>query len=153
MISENAWGLRPPLCTYKLNMVRITSWGWWDKWDDTTLQTQDSKFEHWRSEAEHATSRSQRIPTIFNARAGRARDLQLSKQAAYTTAPEPLIEWDVASVSGLFYSHAIGLLIHTTQTGSPHALLSALPPPPPWVSPLCTLWWYPWCKGRPRAAI
>ena len=61
---------------------------------------------------------------------GRARDLQLSKQAAYTTAPEPRIEWDVASVSGLFYSHAIGLLIHTTQTGSPHALLSALPPPP-----------------------
>ena len=31
----------------------------------TVLQTQDSKFEPWRSEAEHATSRSQRLPTIL----------------------------------------------------------------------------------------
>ena len=35
------------------------------EWDDTVLQTQDSKFEPWRSEAEHATSRSQRLPTIL----------------------------------------------------------------------------------------
>ena len=33
--------------------------------DDTVLQTQDSKFEPWRSEAEHATSRSRRLPTIL----------------------------------------------------------------------------------------
>ena len=58
-------GFRPPLCTYRLNWARITSWGWWDDWDDTVLQTQDSKFEPWRSEAEHATSRSRRLPTIL----------------------------------------------------------------------------------------
>ena len=22
------------LCTYRLNLVRRTSWGWWDEWDD-----------------------------------------------------------------------------------------------------------------------
>ena len=57
---------RPPLCKYKLNRARRTSWGWWDEWNDPAPQTQDSKFESWRSEAEHATSRSQRLPTILN---------------------------------------------------------------------------------------
>ena len=61
----NESGFRPPLCTYRLNWARRTSWGWWDDWDDTVLQTQDSKFESWRSEAEHATSRSRRLPTIL----------------------------------------------------------------------------------------
>ena len=68
MINEMKWnesGFRPPLCTYRLNWARRTSWGWWDDWDDTVLQTQDSKFEPWRSEAEHATSRSRRLPTIL----------------------------------------------------------------------------------------
>ena len=67
-INEMKWnesGFRPPLCTYRLNWARRTSWGWWDDWDDTVLQTQDSKFEPWRSEAEHATSRSRRLPTIL----------------------------------------------------------------------------------------
>ena len=41
--------LRPLLCTYRLNWARRISRGWWD---DTALQTQDSKFEPWRSEAE-----------------------------------------------------------------------------------------------------
>ena len=54
----NESGFRPPLCTYRLNWPRRTSWGWWDDWDDTVLQTQDLKFEPWRSEAEHATSRN-----------------------------------------------------------------------------------------------
>ena len=69
----NESGFRPPLCTYRLNWARRTSWGWWDDWDDTVLQTQDSKFEPWRSEAEHATSRSRRLPTIltFTRRWGR----------------------------------------------------------------------------------
>ena len=62
MAEWNESGFRPPLCTYRLNWARRTSWGWWD---DTVLQTQDSKFEPWRSEAEHATSRSQRLPTIL----------------------------------------------------------------------------------------
>ena len=61
----NESGFRPPLCTYRLNWARRTSWGWWDDWDDTVLQTPDSKFEPWRSEAEHATSRSHRLPTIL----------------------------------------------------------------------------------------
>ena len=64
---EKKWnesGFRPPLCTYRLNWARRTSWGWWVDWDDTVLQTQDSKFEPWRSEAEHTTSRSRRFPTI-----------------------------------------------------------------------------------------
>ena len=61
----NESGFRPPLCTYRLNWARRTSWGWWDDWDDTVLQTQDSKFVPWRSEAEHATSRSRRFPTIL----------------------------------------------------------------------------------------
>ena len=45
----NESGFRPPLCTYRLNWARRTSWGWWDDWDDTVLQTQDSKFEPWSS--------------------------------------------------------------------------------------------------------
>ena len=61
----NESGFRPLLCTYRLNWAMRTSWGWWDDWDDTVLQTQDSKFEPWRSEAEHATSRSRRLPTIL----------------------------------------------------------------------------------------
>ena len=61
----NESGFRPPLCKYRLNWARRTSWGWWDDWDDTVLHTQDSKFEPWRSEAEHATSRSRRLPTIL----------------------------------------------------------------------------------------
>ena len=61
----NEWGFRPPLCTYRLNWAERTSWGWWDEWDDTALQTQDSKFEPWRSEAEHATSRSRRLPQYW----------------------------------------------------------------------------------------
>ena len=40
-----------------VNWARRTFWGWWDECDDTALQTQDSKFEPWRSKAEHATSR------------------------------------------------------------------------------------------------
>ena len=54
----NESGFRPVLCTYRLNWARGTSWEWWDERDDTVLQTQDSKFEPWRSEVEHATSRS-----------------------------------------------------------------------------------------------
>ena len=46
---------------------------WWDEWDDTALQTHDSKFKPWRSEVEHATSQSRRFPTIlhFYKRAGK----------------------------------------------------------------------------------
>ena len=73
----NESGFRPPLCTYRLNWAR-TSWGWWDDWDDTVLQTQDSKFEPWRSEAEHATSRSRRLPTILTFTRGWGRNIFVS---------------------------------------------------------------------------
>ena len=78
---EQKWnesGFRPPLCTYRLNWARRTSWGWWDDWDDTVLQTQDSKFEPWRSEAEHATSRSRRLPTILTFTRGWGRNIFVS---------------------------------------------------------------------------
>ena len=74
----NESGFRPPLCTYRLNWARRTSWGWWDDWDDTVLQTQDSKFGPWRSEAEHATSRSRRLPTILTFTRGWGRNIFVS---------------------------------------------------------------------------
>ena len=74
----NESGFRPPLCTYRLNWARRTSWGWWDDWDDTVLQTQDSKFKPWRSEAEHATSRSRRLPTILTFTRGWGRNIFVS---------------------------------------------------------------------------
>ena len=74
----NESGFRPLLCTYRLNWARRTSWGWWDDWDDTVLQTQDSKFEPWRSEAEYATSRSRRLPTILTFTRGWGRNIFVS---------------------------------------------------------------------------
>ena len=83
-IKWNESGFRPPLCTYRLNWARRTSWGWWDDWDDTVLQTQDSKFEPWRSEAEHATSRSRRLPTILTFTRGWGRNTFCFFQTAET---------------------------------------------------------------------
>ena len=74
----NESGFRPPLYTYRLNWARRTSWGWWDDWDDTVLQAQDSKFGPWRSEAEHATSRSRRLPTILTFTRGWGRNIFVS---------------------------------------------------------------------------
>ena len=54
------------MCTYRLNWARRNSRRWWDEWDHTTLQTQNSKFLSRRSEVKHATSRSRRLPTILN---------------------------------------------------------------------------------------
>ena len=80
----NESGFRPPLCTYRLNWARRASWGWWDDWDDTVLQTQDSKFEPWRSEAEHATSRSRRLPAILTFTRGWGRNIFCFFQTAET---------------------------------------------------------------------
>ena len=80
----NESGFRPPLCTYRLNWARRTSWGWWDDWDDTVLQTQDSKFEPWRSEVEHATSRSRRLPAILTFTRGWGRNIFCFFQTAET---------------------------------------------------------------------
>ena len=80
----NESGFRPPLCTYRLNWARRTSWGWWDDWDDTVLQTQDSKFEPSRSEAEHATSRSRRLSAILTFTRGWGRNIFCFFQTAET---------------------------------------------------------------------
>ena len=89
----------------RLNWARRTSWG---RWDEITLLSRHRhrKFEPRRSDAEHATSWSRRLPTILNiyewARkkyfvslklegqsGARTRDLRHSKKAALTTAPRP----------------------------------------------------------------
>ena len=80
----NESGFRPPLCTYRLNWVKRTSWGWWNDWDDTVLQTQDSKFEPWRSEAEHATFRSRRLSAILTFTRGWGRNIFCFFQTAET---------------------------------------------------------------------
>ena len=71
----NESGFRPLLCTYRLNWARRTSWGWWN---GTALQTQDSKFKPWRSETEHVTSRSRRLPTILSFTSGWGRNILVS---------------------------------------------------------------------------
>ena len=63
----------------------------WDEWGDTVLQTHDSKFGPWRSEAEHATSQSRRLPTILNLYewAGKKRfvSLKLENQSVFQNTP------------------------------------------------------------------
>ena len=124
----NESGFRPPLCTYRLNWARRTSWGWWDDWDDTVLQTQDSKFEPWRSEAEHATSRSRRLPAILTFTRGWGRNIFVSfkppspgteprtlawKAAVLTTTlgPPPLKLWVVAARQNLKMTENLNLLV------------------------------------------
>ena len=51
------WCFKPHLCTYRLHWAKCTSCGWWEEWDDSVLQRQDSKFQPWRSGAEFAISR------------------------------------------------------------------------------------------------
>ena len=94
----NESGFRPPLCTCRLNWARRTSWGWWDDWDDTVLQTQDSKFEPWRSEAEHATSRSRRLPTILTFTRGWGRRIFVSFKPP-SPGTEPRTAWKAAVVT------------------------------------------------------
>ena len=92
----NESGFRPPLCTYRLNWARRTSWGWWDEWDDTVLQTQDSKFEPWRSEAEHATSRSRRLPTILTFTRGWGRNIFVSFKPPRPETEPRTLAWKAA---------------------------------------------------------
>ena len=92
----NESGFRPPLCTYRLNWARRTSWGWWDDWDDTVLQTQDSKFEPWRSEAEHATSRTRRLPAILTFTRGWLRNIFVSFKPPSPGAEPRTLAWKAA---------------------------------------------------------
>ena len=95
----NESGFRPPLCTYRLNWARRTSWGWWDDWDDTVLQTQDSKFEPWRSEAEHATSRSRRLPTILTFTRGWGRNNFVSFKPPRPGTEPRMLAWKAAGLT------------------------------------------------------
>ena len=93
----NESGFRSPLCTYRLNWTRRTSWEWWDDWDDTVLQTQDSKFEPWWSETEHATSRSRRLSTILTFTRGWRRNNFVSFKPPPRPGTEPrTLAWKAA---------------------------------------------------------
>ena len=109
----NESGFRPPLCTYRLNWARRASWGWWDDWDDTVLQTQDSKFEPRRSEAEHATSRSRRLPTILTFTRGWGRNNFVSFKPPRPGTEPRTLAWRAA--------------VLTTTLGPPPFILSAVP--------------------------
>ena len=117
--NEMKQGFRPLLCTYRTNWARRTFWGWWDEWDDTALQTQNSKFKPWRSEAEHATSRSRRLPAILSFRSGCGRNIFVTfkpprpgtepqtlawKAAVLTTTLGPLPVIRVINIMILYYS-------------------------------------------------
>ena len=106
----NESGFRPPLCTYRLNWAWRTSWGWWDDRDDTVLQTQDSKFEPWRSEAEHATSRSRRLPTILTFTRGWGRNILCFFQTAETGNRTP--NSGVKGSGANHYPRAPALVVH-----------------------------------------
>ena len=103
---RNESGFRPPLCTYRLNWARRTSWGLWDEWADTALPTQEVR------NLGPGDLRPCTLPLghggslqywIFTSNRGRniwffetwmserkwARDLRLSKQVYLTTAPGP----------------------------------------------------------------
>ena len=92
----NESGFRPHLCTYRLKWARRTSWEWWDEWDDTVLQTQYSKFEPWRSEAEHATSRSRRLRAILSFTRGWGRNIFVSFKPLRPGAEPRTLAWKAA---------------------------------------------------------
>ena len=92
-IKWNESGFRPPLCTYGLNWARRTSSGWWD---DPVLQIQDSKLEPWRSEAEHATSRSRRLPTILSFTLWMERNIFVSFKPPRPGTEPRTLAWKVA---------------------------------------------------------
>ena len=95
----NESGFRPPLCTYTLNWARRTSWRWWDDWDDTVLQTLDSKFEPWRSEAEHATTRSRRLPIILTFTRGWGRNIFVSFKPQRPEIEPRTLAWKVLTTN------------------------------------------------------
>ena len=105
-MKRNESSFRPSLCTYRLNWARGTSWRWWDDWDNTVLRTENSKFELWRSEAEHATTRSRGLSSLLTFTRGWGRNIFVSfkpprpgteprtlawKAAVLTTTLEPLL--------------------------------------------------------------
>ena len=111
----NESGFRPPLCTYRLNWARRTSWGWWDDWDDTVLQTQDSKFEPWRSEAEYATSRSRRLPTILTFTRGWGRNNFVSFKPPRPGTEPRTLAWKAAVLTTTLGPPPIAVLVKSSK--------------------------------------
>ena len=146
----NESGFRPPLCTYRLNWARRTSWGWWDDWDDTVLQTQDSKFEPWRSEAEHATSRSRRLPTILTFTRGWGRNNFVSFKPPRPGTEPRTLAWKAAVLTttlgpppGL-WPDPVWLEMVLTR---PSLVVNGLWPNPVWLLMVCDqtqsgCWWF-----------
>ena len=120
LVKWNESGFRPPLCTYRLNWARRTSWGWWDDWDDTVLQTQDSKFEPWRSEVEHATSRSRRLPTILTFTRGWGRNIFVSFKPPRPGSEPRTLAWKAAVLTTTLGPppNTIGSWDHLVHSGS-----------------------------------
>ena len=117
----NESGFRPPSCTYRLNWARRTSWGWWDDWDDTVLQKQDLKFEPWRSEVEHATSRSRRLPTILTFTRGWGRNIFVSFKPPRPGTEPRTLAWKVA-VRTITLGPPPPAFKHNSFPAGPHAL-------------------------------
>ena len=152
-LDEMKWnesGFRPPLCTYRLNWARRTSWGWWDDWDDTVLQTQDSKFESWRSEAEHATSRSRRLPTILTFTRGWGRNNFVSFKPPRPGTEPRTLAWKAAVLTTtLGPPPSTGRRrVSQCQTPARSILIHQIHYPATSVSYLTVLVW-PWAGGRP----
>ena len=65
----------------------------------TVLQTQESKFEPWRSEAEHATSRSRRLPTILTFTRGWGRNIFVSFKPPRPGTEPRTLAWKAAGLT------------------------------------------------------
>ena len=93
----NESGFRPLLCTYRLNWDRRTFWWWLGEWDDTVLQTQDSKFKPWRSEAEFYEWMGKKHFWFLQTAGTRKRtpnsSVKCSAANHYTRAPRPKQLW------------------------------------------------------------
>ena len=99
--NNNESGFGPLLC---INWANRTPWGWWD---DIALQPHDSKLKPWRSEAEHATSRSRRH---------QAQETNQWTQNIYITFIQccPNVE-DVGPTLCKFYTHVLCLLANRSS--------------------------------------
>ena len=65
-------------------------------WYDTALQTQNSKLKPWRSEAEHATSRSWRLPTILSFTSAWGRNIFVSVKSPRPGNKPRTLAWKAA---------------------------------------------------------
>ena len=79
------------LCTCRLNWAMISSWGWRDEWDDTGQHyPSDKAAQYWINIENKWAGKKHFVSLKLESQSGaRARNLQLSKQVALTTAPGP----------------------------------------------------------------